>query len=617
MKAWAIATLLGALLVLPAAGPMAAEDIVFPPDAGVVDLTKPPYNAEGDGATDSTAAFNQALEDNNASLAILYVPNGTYMISDTLRWGMKKGHPASGTTLQDQGTGKAIIRLKDNCPGYLDPSKQKSRVWTGPAPAQHFGNSIRNLTIDSGKDLRGAVALQVIANNQGTLRDVLLRSGDGAGVCGLDMVFENEVGPCHIKNLTVDGFQVGVHCGNPVDSQTFERLVLRNQGECSLKQSGQWQISIRGLESTNSVPALVCDGGATLLIEARLEGTGGASTLPAIRNKGSLFCRDVVTTGYPCAVAGQPKGGVAPPSGPKIEEYCSYPAIGQFEGAHRSLRLPIKDTPEIPWDDPKDWASVKTFAKPGMSDAQAIQAAIDSGKTTVYLPRGSYRLGKETVLIRGKVRRLIGCEASLKSDEQGGGILKVVDGDAPVVVLERIQLGWPGSHVLVGTSRTVVLRHSIVWTFKRLGTGDLFFGDISLFCTPLGINLNKGQRCWARQLNVESEGLHILNDAGTLWVLGLKTERGGTIVESRNGARTEILGAFMYTTSGPGGKNEAPMFLIENSSFSHFGGEANFGAPGYRIRFRETRGSETKATAEGMGTLYVAAPVEAAGKGKL
>ena len=40
------------------------------------------------------------------------------------------------------------------------------------------------------------------------------------------------------------------------------------------------------------------------------------------------------------------------------------------------------------------------------------------------------------------------------------------------------------------------------------------------------------QRVWARQLNIENEGTHLTNDGGDVWVLGYKTERGGTLVHT-------------------------------------------------------------------------------------
>ena len=66
-----------------------AEDIRFPADAGVIDVTRPPYRASGDGRTDDTTAIQQALYDYPAKNRIIYLPNGTYLVSDTLRWGPK------------------------------------------------------------------------------------------------------------------------------------------------------------------------------------------------------------------------------------------------------------------------------------------------------------------------------------------------------------------------------------------------------------------------------------------------------------------------------------------------------------------------------------------------
>ena len=56
---------LGGMIVVLAVMPafLAAADIVFPPDAGIVDVTKEPYSAKGDGQADDTAAIQKALAD--------------------------------------------------------------------------------------------------------------------------------------------------------------------------------------------------------------------------------------------------------------------------------------------------------------------------------------------------------------------------------------------------------------------------------------------------------------------------------------------------------------------------------------------------------------------------
>jgi hypothetical protein len=68
----------------PDTGRIRSEPVfVFPADAGVVDVTRAPYRAKGDGHTDDTRAIQQALDDHPSSDKIIYLPNGTYVISDT------------------------------------------------------------------------------------------------------------------------------------------------------------------------------------------------------------------------------------------------------------------------------------------------------------------------------------------------------------------------------------------------------------------------------------------------------------------------------------------------------------------------------------------------------
>src|SRR3954464_806883 len=101
-----------ALLTLSAVmtGSAAAEDIVFPPDSGVIDVTRPPYSATGDGTTDVTAALQKALNDHANRGRILFLPAGTYSISDTLKWpqGDDTGSETANVILQGQSQDRTI-----------------------------------------------------------------------------------------------------------------------------------------------------------------------------------------------------------------------------------------------------------------------------------------------------------------------------------------------------------------------------------------------------------------------------------------------------------------------------------------------------------------------------
>ena len=232
-----------------------AENVVYPADMGFVDVTKAPYFAKGDGRTDDTAAIQRALDDHPRQGAIVYLPNGVYRISRQLRWPSVGGddNTISQTVLQGQSKAGTVIQLADSCPRFDNPRLPRGVLWTGHAPAQRFGNEICNLTVDTGANNPGACGLQFIANNQGGVYDVAIVSGDGQGVIGLDLSYTDEEGPLLIKNVSVQGFDVGMATATSVDSETMEHITLRQQNVCGFRNDGQ-AVSVRDLRSFNHVP---------------------------------------------------------------------------------------------------------------------------------------------------------------------------------------------------------------------------------------------------------------------------------------------------------------------------------------------------------------------------
>lgn len=96
---------------------------------------------------------------------------------------------------------------------------------------------------------------------------------------------------------------------------------------------------------------------------------------------------------------------------------------------------------------------------------------------------------------------------------------------------------------------------------------------------------------WARQLNVENEGPHLVNDGGIAWILGYKTERGGTLLSTTNAGKSEVFGGFSYTTTA--GKM-APMFVNDDSSVFAYFGEVCFNGDPFQVKVKELRGTETR-----------------------
>jgi hypothetical protein len=472
------------------------------------------------------------------------------------------------------------------------------------------------MTFDVGNNNPSAIGLQFYSNNFGAARNCRIVAGNNSGLIGLDLGHRDMNGPLLVQNCEIVGFQKGIATSRAVNSQTFENITLRDQSQFGFDNEGQ-AISVRGLLSLNRVPAIRTYG-TFCLLDAILKGLDGANQVPAIinYNGGRLFVRDVTSTGYSRAI-----GDVETPDwyaavrlsnddkpgtlGPNVGEYCSHSSTQLFGSVSGSLRLPVKETPVSEKDAPNLWAVVDKFgADPtGNQDSSAaIQRAIDSGATTVFLP-GFYNL-TQPIRLRGKVSRLIGTGAWVDYSSNSKPDIIIEDGESPIVTIEHI--AHINGGIRINTKRPVVLRSIGVRSVDCRTNGDVFFEDV----TTDNLRFNPGQNVWARQLNVENEGTHLSNNGGNLWILGYKTERGGTLLNTTNNGRSEVLGGFSYTTTA--GKL-APMFVTDNSSVFTFFNEVCYSGDPFETLIRETHGNETKTVkrGEGMTAPYSSGPRKA------
>ncbi len=585
------------------------DDVRFPDDSGVLDVTQAPYNADPTGANDSTAAIQMALDQFPNGNRIIYLPNGEYQVTDTLRW--PAGRPGATdfkrTILQGQSRSGVVIRVPDGHPNFSDAANPRAVIFTGTRPAQRFRNAIRNLTINTGSNNPGAIGARFIANNQGAMMRVSIVSEDRAGRIGLDMGYTDEIGPLLIQDVSVRGYDVGIFTQFQTASVTLEHIELSDQNVFGFHNVGQSPM-VRGLISNNSVTAIYNEKdtpGTFVLIDAELRGTGDASMVPAIWNQRSLYVRDLSAPGYQKAIDHDNKGrgNIEGADGPDVAEWIdnSEPQRTLFESPEESLRLTIREVPTVPWDDPETWANPASFggvADDDMDDTEAIQAAIDSGATTVYLPNGTWTV-EGTVELRGDVYRLIGTEARVA----GGGTIELKDGTHPVVVMERFTDTAAGGLKFVhGSSRAWAIKNVTGGKYSNTGTGDLYLNDV-----VGGPYVFKDQNVWARQLNQETDtqetddAAKVVNDGGRLWVLGMKTERAGTIIDTRGGGYTELVGAFLFSTGAP--KND-PAFVNTESSVSLAGVTERCFNSCIETWIKETRSGEERTQMSSFGFLY-------------
>lgn len=617
--------LLATLLLSSAASSAIAQivPITFPSDGGIVDVRE--YGAIPDDEGDDTAAIQAALDAYPNGNRIIYLPPGVFLIRDTLRWpaGESGGNAQKRTILQGAGETLSLLRLPENTGGFTDGGKPKPLLWTGSAPAQRFRNAVRDLTIEVGPRNAGAIGLQFNASNQGTIRHLTIRAADSSGKIGLDLGHCDEIGPLLVRHLTVTGFETGISTKWPVNSNTFEHVLLSNQ-----RRLGWWNyhqmVFVRDLISENRVPSIYNEKdswGTVTLLGAHLHAINPDGNTPAIHNQRQMYLRNVEILGYRLAVnhddKGRDKGDVGPPG--LIAEDTSHKNVrslfrevgdGTFAQAGEVSHLPVKETPEIPWGDPaKEWANLLDFGADatGAADASAaLQKAIDSGAKTIYLPAGANFLFSTTVEIRGPVQRLIGLEGRFTAE--GEPVWRLVDGkhpqklpDAPMVVIERMTNQSGGAEILVRheSARTLVISSATGFAVEGIGKGDLFLDDL---CGHLN-RLAPGQSAWCRQLNSEREGLKCRNAGGKLWILGLKTEKTGTLIETTAGGITEVNGVFLYSNSGwTAGE---PAFSVADATLNLFGvNERNFNRQPVTLWVRERQGAETRELAE-MPWIYL------------
>ena len=291
-----------------------------------------------------------------------------------------------------------------------------------------------------------------------------------------------------------------------------------------------------------------------------------------------MYLRNITTSGYSTAA----NNNGTPVAGPNITEFVSNPVTSLFPTPTTSLNLPVQETPEFQDSDMSNWANVKSYgAVPNDygDDRAAIQAAIDSGKSTVYFPAGAYLLN-DSVHIRGNVKRIVAYGALLSPVNGScpaatGHPAFIFDGaTANTVIVEDLtfignwQVAVPGPEfsfpMLYHTGpQTVVLRNIMSTHYRNAaGSGPVFLENVC--CGPFEFN---STNAWARQLDPELGGTHVTNNGSNLWILGLKTEGLGTIINTTGGGKTELLGAYisLQQLSSP---TATPGFINNESNHS-------------------------------------------------
>ena len=622
----------------------------YPSDLRViVDVTKPPYCADNTGKTDCTEALRRAYNDlmledvaavrrtmdkiksapkeqNNyfgfqsrltregklnvsysedlPAAKILYFPNGTYLVSDTIiyetresrkfykdRWSFELNR---NIHFEGESREGAIIRLADHAKGFEYGQIRPiiSFILRPETVAEHIANNamlntVKDLTIDCGRGNGGAVGIKYYANNSGRIENVTVKSSDEAfdGFAGILLSGES-VGV--FNDLRIDGFDYGVLILNG-ERELYERVTFANQRICGIYAKHVSGV-FKDIRNEGSVPTFKADA-HTYTAASFLNVEGDVLT-----GENFVYNDKLGKTPYP-----------------KIR------LLGA-KNEKQTLGLPILDAPTFTYPAPEEWVCVNHFGAVGdgeTDDTAAIQAAMNSGAEVIYFNQGRYRIEDE-ILIPKTVRIVNFCFCDmvagqrLREGRELGAFVIAEDSDAPLLltnaftwekfcglfhfvrhsakrdlVLKDLHLQTacvyrntvPGSRVFLDDVACTTGDFSEWYFYRREGEEPIYASNI-----PFEFH---GQQVFGRNLNPERADLEIVNDGGEAVFLGIYVEGPGTLLQTLNGGKSEI---YTFVAAAGTDNPEKPVLLNENSNVSAVAGFL-YGAPRvYPVVVREIRG---------------------------
>lgn len=560
----------------------------------------------------------------------------------------------AGMIFIGESTHESIIRVPANSPGFQDTNAPIGVFTTGselggsstairqPNPTGGgniaFRHGIYNLTIIIEANNPGAIGIDSVVTNRGGVEDVRIVDEGGSAKYGLSF-HRTGSGPALYKGIVIEGFDHAIWQGTLAGLQksdyhlTFEDITIANQRAAGFGLNGI-VTSIRGLVSYNSVRVLknISSRSNITLTNATLHKTsviakgavaGVDTEAPALAGTtaitstgGQLYLKNIINNNAYETTYRDTSVSPARSATSNVSEYFTKFTNSIFTGKNGSsrLNLPVLNAPIFNSQDLQDYVNVEAYGANGRATtpvdcSDAIQQAIDSGKSIVYFPNGTYYISK-SIILRGGAVKLIGLTARVARMSSFTGFPFVMaDGTSPYVILEHLRFDG----LLHDSQRTLVMKHCNCESFG-IGTNINFRNTVNSIggrtfiedCMA-SINADFPHDFWCRQLNSEFCADNMRITGGSCWVNGYKTEGDtsrpttfSTNVRALNGARVQIEGAHMYPLASIPARIAA-IEIVDSEVQINF---RTGGVGGYATTIRETRGGVTETRNESNTAMF-------------
>jgi Pectate lyase superfamily protein len=594
----------------------AAYKTVVPANAPIDSVLE--YGADPTGQTDSTAAIQAAINNNQQSdesyhrAHRVFLPAGTYRISDTIvgrRWIHLVGESKATTK----------IVLSNNATGFGDVNTPKNVVQVGFSGNESYGVRISDLSIEVGTGNAGAIGLQYHGNNSSNCSriGITMKSGFAALRIGGKTNVTHSPGPLIVEDLDLDGGKVGVFIDHFINEITAWNLNFKHQTEAVFQTTNAAYLHGGHISSVQSGDVKVFDdrgtwGAAVALIDSSFKTTDATVTAFNFKNtegeKYGYYFDNVELAGYGNAIdyygikSGNGTGTLYDASKTSKPEHPDVVKTA-FSSSATRLNLPIQEHPLYYNPVLSEWTEI-----PHAADGATLQQLLSNqSHRALYVGKRSDNQGRSIVNINTDLTipphieciDFMGQDIQLHAGENAQRTVTVTGGDANSPPLVLRFASFDGAINLQHQSpRTVIIEHGYFFGSYTAapGAGNLFVKDTTGLTK---FTLTAGQNAWMRQANTarfnlptwfaESTPIFNLSNAN-LWVIGIMTEHHHhPNFHLEAGSKVESIG-FWFNAY----EDKKPWWFFDIADSQLFvGGYLNQGNGGVNL-LRETRDGVTQ-----------------------